>query len=62
MKPFWPWRKAWEHDLEKAPESKGKDINILKKKKEEEEKEKKPHDFLATDSLFCMFGIRHFES
>lgn len=22
----------------------------------------KSHDFLASDSLFCMFGIRHFES
>lgn len=22
----------------------------------------KSHDFLTPDSLFCMFGIRHFES
>lgn len=48
----------------------GEKLENMTQKKLQKAKEKtltfffffKSHDFLASDSLFCMFGIRHFES
>lgn len=50
MKSSWFRRKAWKYDPEKAPESKGKEINIFKKKK-------KSHDFWSLTHYFACLGL-----